>query len=57
VSIVEKQLVSAMILVILGLGLTQLEDSGSFYPGIGFGTIAIASIWLMIRIIIEIKKK
>ncbi len=56
-SIVEKQLVSAMILVILGLGLTQLEDSGSFYPGIGFGTIAIASIWLMIRIIIEIKKK
>jgi len=57
VSIVEKQLVSAMILVIFGFGLTQLGDSGSFYPGIGFGTIAIASVWLLIRLLKEIKKK
>ncbi len=56
-SIVEKQLVSAMILVLVGLGLTQLEGAGSFYHGIGIGTIAIASIWLIIRIVIEIKKK
>jgi len=57
VSIVEKQLVAAMILVLLGLGLTQLEGAGSFYSGIGIGTIAIASIWLIVRIVIEIKKK
>ncbi len=53
----EKQLVSAMILVLVGLGLTQLEGADSFYHGIGIGTIAIASIWLIIRIVIEIKKK
>ena len=53
----DKHIVGAMILVLLGFGLTQLEDSGSFYPGIGIGTIAIASVWLLIRLLKEIKKK
>jgi len=54
---VEKGLVAAMILIVFGFGLTQLEDSGSFYPGIGMGTIGIASIWLLLNLIKEIKKK
>lgn len=56
-SIVDKHIASAMILVLLGFGLTQLEDSGPFYSGIGWGIIAIASVWMIIRVIKEIKKK
>jgi len=54
---VDKGLVTAMILIIFGFGLTQLEESGSFIPGIGMGIIGIASIWLLLSLIKEIKKK
>ena len=55
-SIVDKHIAAALVLVLLGFGLTQLEDSDTFYSGMGYGIIAIASAWMIIRIIKEIKK-
>jgi len=56
-SIFDKHIAGAMILILLGFGLTQLEDSGPFYSGIGWGIIAIASVWMLIRLLKEIKNK
>ena len=53
----DKQFAFAVILIILGFGLTQLEqDSDPFLSGLGVGTIVIASVWIVFRIIKELKK-
>jgi uncharacterized membrane protein len=53
----DKQYAFAVILILLGIGMTQYGDAGSFIVGIGIGTVVIASVWLVIRIVKEIKKK
>lgn len=53
----DKQYAFAVILIILGLGLSQSGDSNPFYSGLGVGIIAMGSLWVAIRLIKEIKKK
>lgn len=53
----DKQYAFAVIFIILGIGLSQYGGSNPFYIGAGIGTVAIASVWLLIRIIKEFKKK
>jgi hypothetical protein len=47
----------AVILIILGVGLSQSGDSDPFLSGLGLGIVAMGSIWVAIRLIKEIKKK
>jgi len=54
---VDKQYAFSVILIILGIGLSQYGGGDPFYVGAGFGTVAIASVWLLIRIVKEFKKK
>ena len=54
----DKQFAFAVILIILGVGLTQINNGDdSFFPGLGVGTIAIAAIWIVKIIIKDLKKK
>lgn len=56
---VDKQFAAAVILIIFGFALTQMGDAGQSMPflaGLGVGTIAIASFWIVMRIISDIKK-
>ncbi len=55
----DKQFGLAVILVLGGFGITQLEQDGdgSFLVGIGIGTIVIASFWIVLRIIKDLKRK
>jgi hypothetical protein len=46
----------AAILLLLGVGLTQLQPSQPHYIGAGIGTIAVGAAWLVIRIIRDYKK-
>jgi uncharacterized membrane protein len=56
--VLDKQDVIAIIIILFGLGLTQLDKgSNSFYLGLGIGTVIMASVWVIIRIIKEFKKK
>lgn len=57
----DKQFAAAVVLIIFGFALTQIgqsDDAGSasFLSGLGIGTIGIASFWIVIRIIKDIKK-
>ncbi len=53
----DKKDTIAVILILAGLGMTQLESGqNEFYVGLGWGTIGIASIWLAISIRKELKK-
>ena len=53
-----KQEAMAVILILFGLGLTQLEGGNDpFYIGAGVGTVAMASLWLVILIVKDFKKK
>ena len=55
---VDKQFGLIVTLMIIGLGLTQIQqDSDTFYIGLGWGTIAMASIWLIVKIIKDFRKK
>jgi len=55
---VDKKDIFATIIILAGLGLTQLEGGTSpFYVGLGIGTIIMASVWIIFRIIKEYKKK
>ena len=55
---VDKQFGAAVTLIIIGLGLTQIEQgSDTFYMGLGWGTVSIACIWLVVKIIKDYKKK
>jgi len=55
----DKQFAFAVILILLGLGLTQLESDGdnSFLVGAGIGTIIIAAFWVVLIIIRDLKRK
>lgn len=54
----DKQFAAAVILIIFGFAMTQMgqNDSSSFLTGLGVGTIIIASVWIVRRIISDIKK-
>ncbi|NOS62000.1 MAG: hypothetical protein HOO66_03035 [Nitrosarchaeum sp.] len=54
---VSKQNMIAVILIILGIGLTQFKTSQPFTVGLGVGIIVIASLWIVILIIRDLKKK
>lgn len=49
---VDKQFAFAVILIILGFGLTQAggEDE-PFLAGLGFGLVVMASVWIAVRIV------
>lgn len=54
----SKQVGLAVIFILLGFGLTQLDEgANSFYIGAGLGTVIMASLWLVILIIKDLKKK
>jgi hypothetical protein len=53
----DKQYAFAVILIILGVGLSQSGSSDSFVTGLGVGIIAMGTLWVLIRLIKEIKRK
>ena len=53
----DIQYAFAVILIILGVGLSQSGDSDPFFAGLGIGIVAMGSLWVAIRLIKEIKKK
>lgn len=57
----DKQFAAAVILIIFGFALTQMgggdaDQSMPFLAGLGVGTVVIASFWIVMRIISDIKK-
>lgn len=54
---VSKQNMIAVILILLGVGITQFQPIQPFTVGIGVGTIAIASFWIVLLIMRDLKKK
>lgn len=53
----DKQFAFAVIMMILGFGLTQLKGDDSFLTGLGVGTIVIAAVWILFRIIKDLKRQ
>ena len=53
----DKQYAFAVILIILGLGLSQSGDADPFLSGLGIGIVAMGTLWVAIRLIVELKKK
>lgn len=55
----DKQFGIAVILILLGLGLTQLDtgETNSFLVGIGIGTAAIASFWIVLTIVRDVRRR
>jgi len=53
----SKQLGIAVVIILLGFGLTQLEDESAFYIGAGYGTVAMGTLWVVILLIKDLKKK
>ena len=51
----DKQFAFAVILILLGFGLRQFGRDDPFLSGLGLGTIGMASVWIAIRIIREIR--
>ncbi len=52
----DKQFAFAVILIILGFGLTQVNQEDPFFSGLGYGTVAMAAIWIVFRIVKDLKK-
>jgi Na+-transporting methylmalonyl-CoA/oxaloacetate decarboxylase beta subunit len=52
----DKQYAIAVTMIILGLGVNQAGNSDSFLNGLGIGIIAMGVIWVVIRLIKELKK-
>ena len=56
----DKQFAIAVVVMIFGFAMMQMgqdEDSSSpFLAGLGVGTIVIAAVWIVLRIISDIKK-
>lgn len=52
----DKQFAFAVILIILGFGLTQANRDDPFFSGLGVGTIFIAAVWIVFRIIKDLKR-
>lgn len=55
----DKKFGVAVILILLGLGITQLESSADnpFLIGIGIGTAVIASFWIALTIFRDLKRR
>ncbi len=53
----SKQLGIAVIVILLGFGLTQLEDDGAFYIGLGYGSIAMGTLWIVVLLVKDLKMK
>ena len=53
----DKQYAFAVILIILGIGLSQSGSEDTFYAGIGTGIAAMGTIWVAVRLYKELKKK
>lgn len=54
----DMQYAFAVIVILLGLGLTQMEGSeNEFFLGAAWGTIAIGCFWVAIRAYKSYKKK
>lgn len=51
----DKQYAFAVILIIIGLGLTQL--GGPFFAGLGVGTVIIALFWIVLIIVRDLKRQ
>lgn len=51
-----KQHMFAVILLLLGFGLTQLQPPQPMYVGAGYGTIAMGAAWIVIMIIRDYRK-
>jgi len=47
----------AVMLMLLGFVLTQLQPPEPFYVGLGIGTITMGCIWLIVRIIRDNSKR
>jgi hypothetical protein len=54
---VSKQNMVAVMLILLGVGMTQFKPDEPFVVGLGVGTIAIASMWIVFLIMRDLKKK
>lgn len=51
---VDKQFAFAVILILLGFGLSQAgSEDEPFLAGLGFGLVVIASVWIAVRIVRE----
>jgi len=53
----SKQLGIAIIVILLGFGLTQLEADNAFYIGLGYGCVAMGTFWIVILLIKDLKMK
>tara|TARA_B100000029_G_C17530602_1_gene943124 strand:+ start:934 stop:1113 length:180 start_codon:yes stop_codon:yes gene_type:complete len=52
----DKQYAIAVIMIILGLGVNQAGNSDSFLNGLGIGIMVMGVVWVVIRLMKEIKK-
>lgn len=52
----DKQFALAVILIIMGFGMTQINQDDPFFVGLGYGTVGMAAIWIVFRIIKDLKK-
>lgn len=55
----DRQYAMAVILIIIGIGLTQMggNDDASFLLGLGIGTVIMAIVWIVKIIIRDIKRR
>lgn len=55
----DKQYAMAVILILIGLGLTQLEEGEmtTFYSGLGIGTVAMAMVWIARNIVRDLRRR
>ena len=51
----SKQVGFAVIVILLGFGLTQLSEDEPFYIGAGYGCVAMGSLWLIVMLIKDLK--
>ena len=52
----DKQYAFAVILIILGVGLSQSGTTDAFYSGLGIGIVGLGIFWVIIRLIKELKR-
>ena len=53
----DYQYGAAVIVILLGLGLTQIGGEDNFFVGAGWGTLVMGCIWVLIRVRKEFKKR
>ena len=54
--LMDKQYAFAVILIILGVGLSQSGTTNAFYSGLGIGIIGLGIFWVIIRLVKELKR-